>query len=174
MYIWMIAKEIKKFNLENLTIVSPDHGGVSRARSLAKIFEAPLAVIDKRRVEHNKAESMFVLGDVKDRNVVIFDDMVDTGGTVVSAVKILKEQGAKDVYLAISHSVLSTKNGVNALDILKESGIKNIITTNSIKHKEDSFVKVIDLSAPIADMILNHIHNESITQHFISKYNTNL
>lgn len=170
----LVAREIKKLNLDNLTIVSPDHGGVSRARSLAKIFEAPLAVIDKRRTEHNTAEAMFVLGDVKDRNVVIFDDMVDTGGTVVSAVKILKEHGAREVYLAISHAVLSKKDGIEALSKLKESGIKNVITTNSINHEDNHFVKIIDLSEPISEMILNHINNESITDHFISKYNTKL
>ncbi|BDU67846.1 MAG: ribose-phosphate pyrophosphokinase [Candidatus Tyloplasma litorale] len=169
----LIAREISKLNLKDLTIVSPDHGGVSRARSLAKILDnSPLSVIDKRRTNHNESESMFVLGDVKNRNIVIFDDMVDTGGTVVSAVKILKEQGAKDIYLAISHAVLSDKDGVKAKDKLKECGIKKIITTNSISHDKDDFIQYIDLSNAIAETIKHHINNKSITNWFVKEYNT--
>ncbi len=170
----ILAKEIIALGKDNLTVVSPDHGGVARARSLAKILDAPLAVIDKRRTGHNEAEAQFVLGDVKDRNVIIFDDMVDTGGTVATGVSKLLENGAKDIYLAVSHAVLSTKDGILAADKLRESGIKNIITTNSIHRVSDDFIKVIDLSEAIAGTITNHINNESITDHFIKKHNTTL
>ncbi len=170
----ILAQEILDLGLEDVTVVSPDHGGVARARSLAKLLNAPLAVIDKRRTGHNEAEAQFVLGDVKDRNIIIFDDMVDTGGTVVTGVSKLLEQGAKSVYLAVSHAVLSEKDDVSAADKLRESGIKNIITTNSIKRTSDEFIKVIDLSEAIAGTITNHINNESITDHFIKKHNTTL
>ncbi len=170
----IIAKEIVDLKIDNLTIVSPDHGGVTRARSLAQILDAPLAVIDKRRTGHNEAEAQFILGDVAGKNVIIFDDMVDTGGTVCAAVAKLKEEGANDVYLAVSHAVLSEKDGITAIDKLRASGIKNIITTNSIQHKQDDFVKVIDLSEALAGTIKNHLNNESITDHFIKKYNTHL
>ncbi len=170
----ILAKEIQSMNLEDAVVVSPDHGGVARARSLAKILDCPLAVIDKRRTGQNEAESQFVLGDVKDKNVIIFDDMVDTGGTVVSGVEKLKEQGAKDIYLVVSHGVLSSKDGVDAIERLKATGIKSIFTTNSIHRESDDFVKVIDLSGAIAGTITNHINNESITDHFIKKYNTKL
>ncbi len=170
----MLGKEILKQDIEDLVIVSPDHGGVVRARSLAKILDVPLAVIDKRRTNHNEAEAQFILGDVKDKNAVIFDDMVDTGGTVVSAVNKLKEEGAKDVYLVVSHAVLSEKDGVSALDKLKNCGIKNIITTNSIARPADDFVVEIDLSIAIAETIEAHLGNKSITNHFIEKYNTRL
>lgn len=171
----LIAKSINDLAIENLAIVSPDHGGVSRARALAKILDSPLAVIDKRRTGHNNAESMFILGDVQDKNVIIYDDMVDTGGTVVSAVDILKENGAKDVYLAVTHGVLSAKDGKKATDKLKEAGIKKIITTNSINNSEEGdFIHQIDLAEAIAGTITNHINNESITAHFITMYNTNL
>jgi len=172
----ILGREIKKLKLKDLTIVSPDHGGVSRARTLAKMFNAPLAVIDKRRESHNKAESMFVLGDVKDRNLVIFDDMVDTGGTVISAIKILKQQGAKKIYLVISHPVLSkTKDSSEStITKLKNAGLEKIITTNSIKLQEDDFIKQIDLSDIISETIENHINGKSITDHFIEKYNTEL
>lgn len=172
----LIAQEVKKLKLKNLTVVSPDHGGVTRARQLAKMFDAPLAVIDKRRAKPNQAEAMFILGDVKNRDVVIFDDMVDTGGTVASAAKILKENGANDIYLAISHAVLSgTLDNKNAaIDRLKESGIKKIISTNSIKQEQNEFIQQIDLSEIIAETIQNHINGTSITEHFIKKYNTKL
>lgn len=172
----ILGREIKKLKLKDLTIVSPDHGGVSRARTLAKMFNAPLAVIDKRRASHNNAEAMFVLGDVKNRNIVIFDDMVDTGKTVVSAINILKEQGAKKIYLVITHPVLSGSNNnpYEAIERLKEAKLEKIITTNSIKLKEDDFIKQIDLSDIISETIDNHINGKSITDHFIEKYNTEL
>ena len=170
----LISKEIFSLNLKNLTIVSPDHGGISRARLLAKIFDAPLAVIDKRRSNHNVVESMFVLGNVKDKNLIIFDDIVDTGGTVVSAVEVLKQQGAKDIYLAVTHGVLSNKDGVSTIEKIKKSGVKQIITTNSIKITKNDFIKQIDLSNSLAEVIENHINNKSITDHFIKKYNSKL
>ncbi len=173
----LIAREIEKLEINNLTIVSPDHGGVSRARQLAKILNnAPLAVIDKRRSSHNQAESMFILGNVKNRNVVIYDDMVDTGGTVSSAIEKIKNEGANDIYLAITHSVLSgsKEDPDMAINTLKNSGLKKIITTNSIKHKKSEFMDTLDLSEVISETIENHINGKSITDHFIDKYNTKL
>ncbi len=170
----IIAKEIQTMNIEDLTIVSPDHGGVVRARQLAKILDVPMAVIDKRRTGHNEAEAQFVLGDVNGRNIIIFDDMVDTGGTVAAAVGKLKEEGAKSVHLAISHPVLSAKGGSTAVEKLRDAGIESIITTNSIKQPENDLIKVIDLSQAIAGTIESHLSNESITTHFIKTYNTHL
>lgn len=174
----LLAKEIKKLNIKDLTIVSPDHGGVSRARQLAQLFDAPLGVIDKRRPKANQAESMFVLGDVKDRNIVIFDDLIDTGGTVASAIKILKKEGAKDVYLAVSHALLSgsDENPNSAIENLQKAGLKKIITTNSINSNRgpNDFIKRIDLSPILAEVIDIYIKNESITNFFIKKYSTQL
>ncbi len=170
----IIAKEIQSMNIEDLTIVSPDHGGVVRARQLAKILDVPMAVIDKRRTGHNEAEAQFVLGDVAGKNIIIFDDMVDTGGTVATAISKLKEEGAKLVHLAISHPVLSSKDGISALDKLRDAGIESIITTNSIRQPENELIKVIDLSTALAGTINSHLSNESITTHFIKKYNTHL
>ncbi len=170
----VIGREIQKLGITDAVIVSPDHGGVTRARSLAQLLDVPLAVVDKRRTGHNEAEAQFILGDVKDKNVIIFDDMVDTGGTVVTAVAKLKEEGAKDIYLAVSHAVLSKKDNIEAVDKLRDSGITNIITTNSIQREEDDFVKTIDLSEVLAGTITNHLNNESITDHFIQEYNTHL
>ena len=166
----LIASEVKKLELEDLTIVSPDHGGVSRARQFAKLFDAPLAVVDKRRSGPNKAESMFILGDVKNKNIIIYDDMVDTGGTVSAATKILKENGAKSIYLAITHAVLSNKKDFSAVEKLKKAGIEKIFTTNSIKQNIDSdFIIEINLAEIISETIANHINGQSITDHFIEK-----
>lgn len=173
----VIAKELSNLEIEDLTIVSPDHGGVSRARQLAqKMNNAPLAVVDKRRLGNDKVESMFILGDVKDRNIVIYDDMVDSGTTVKLAIKIMKNKGAKNIYLAATHSILShpSGNSENLLNELKLLGLKMIITTNSIPQKENPFLNIIDLSQIISETIINHIENKSITDHFIKKYNTKL
>lgn len=166
---WVIADEIKKMNIKDLVIVSPDHGGVSRARSFAKLLgNAPLAVIDKRKIEHNKPESMFILGNVNNKNVIIYDDMVDTGGTVEAAFKKLKSDGAKDIYLSVTHPVLSNE----ADEKLEKIGIKKLITTNSIKREESEFILQIDLSDVISDIIINHLSNKSITENFINKYSS--
>lgn len=172
----LIARQIESLNIEDLTIVSPDHGGVVRARQLAQLLDAPLAVIDKRRTGPNQAEAQFILGDVKGRNVVIFDDMVDSGGTVITATNKLKDSGAKDVYLAVTHPVLSGTefNENQATDNLKIGGVKKVITTNSIEQKKDEFLEVIDLSDVIAEMVDLHLESKSITDHFIQKYNTKL
>ena len=175
----LLAKEIEKENLENLTIVSPDHGGTSRARQFAKLFNAPLAVVDKRRVGDNQIETNFILGDVEGRNIVIFDDMVDTGGTVQGAAKILKEKKANRIFLATTHSLFSEKNGESAIEKILDSGIEKIITTKSINVTEkikgyEDKINRIDLTDILTEVISNHISNKSITTHFIKKYNTNL
>ena len=104
----VFTKYFKKQNIKDLVIVSPDHGGATRARNFAVNFDnAPLAIIDKRRTRPNVVESMTVIGDVKDKNVVIVDDLIDTAGTLVNAIKVLKEAGAKDIYMCATHAVLS-------------------------------------------------------------------
>ena len=172
----LISREIKNQGIKDLTIVSPDHGGITRARQLAQLLDAPLAVIDKRRAGPNQAEAMFILGDVKDRNVLIYDDMVDSGGTVVAATSKLKDAGAKDVYLAVTHPVLSGTefNPKQAIDNLSIAGIKKIITTNSIAQPENELLKVINLSGIVAEMIEVHLKGDSITDVFIEKYNTKI
>ena len=103
----LIANYLKHKNLEDVTVVSPDHGGTVRARNLALELDAPIAIIDKRRPRPNVAEAMGLLGDVNGRIAVIIDDMVDTAGTLVSGIHMLKEKGAKDVYAVCSHGILS-------------------------------------------------------------------
>ncbi len=169
----IIAAEVKKMKIKNLTVVSPDHGGVVRARRFAsQLNNVPLAIVDKRRLKHNEAEAIAILGDVKDRNVMIYDDMVDTGGTIIAAVNLLKKEGAKDIYVATTHAVLSSSDGSLTSEKILNAGVKKIITTNSISRKYSKDFLVIDLAEPITGVIEAHLKNESITDYFIKHYSS--
>ncbi len=163
----VFTKYFKKQNIKDLVIVSPDHGGATRARNFAVNFDnAPLAIIDKRRTRPNVVESMTVIGDVKDKNVVIVDDLIDTAGTLVNAIKVLKEAGAKDIYMCATHAVLSGP----AIERIQNSELKQLIVTNSIElPKEKRIDKIVQLSiAPmIANTILNILDNKAISDLFI-------
>lgn len=163
----VFTKYFKKQNIKDLVIVSPDHGGATRARNFAVNFDnAPLAIIDKRRTRPNVVESMTVIGDVKDKNVVIVDDLIDTAGTLVNAIKVLKEAGAKDIYMCATHAVLSGP----AIERIQNSELKQLIVTNSIElPKEKRIDKIVQLSiAPmIANTIINILDNKAISDLFI-------
>lgn len=142
-------------NLEDLVVVSPDVGGVARARAFAKKLNAPIAIIDKRRPEHNKAEVMNIIGDISGKNAILFDDMIDTAGTICAGAKVLKENGAKDIYAMCTHGVLSGP----AIERLNEAPIKEVVITNSIPHtaKKDIYgmekFKVLSLAKLLGDAI---------------------
>jgi ribose-phosphate pyrophosphokinase len=129
----VLAQYIETLPLNDITIVSPDAGGVGRARAFAKRLNAKLAIIDKRRPEPNVAEVIHVIGDVKEKDVVILDDMVDTGGTLVLSVEALKKQGAKKVYAACTHPVLSGE----AVNRIMNSPLEKLIVTNTIPLKQE-------------------------------------
>ena len=129
----VLAKYIETLALNDITIVSPDAGGVGRARAFAKRLKAKLAIIDKRRPEPNVAEVIHVIGDVRGKDVVILDDMVDTGGTLVLSVEALKKQGAKKVYAACTHPVLSGE----AVNRILNSPLEKLIVTNTIPLKQE-------------------------------------
>ena len=103
----ILADYFKQKNLPDLCVVSPDHGSVTRARSLAEVLNCPIAIIDKRRPEPNKSEIMNIIGDIEGKNCIIMDDMIDTAGTICNAAKAIKELGAKTVYAGATHAVLS-------------------------------------------------------------------
>lgn len=141
--------------LEDIIIVSPDVGGVARARAFAKKLNAPIAIIDKRRPEHNKAEVMHIIGDIKGKTAILFDDMIDTGGTTCAAAKSLSENGAKAVYAVCTHGVLSA----DAVEKLNAAPIEEVIITNSIPftekkklHNTDKFT-VLSLAKLLGDAI---------------------
>jgi ribose-phosphate pyrophosphokinase len=124
----VLANHIKTLKLDDVTVVSPDAGGVGRARVFAKRLDAPLAIIDKRRPAPNVAEVLHVIGDVAGRNVVIFDDMVDTAGTLTESARALSEQKAKRIFSAATHAVLSGP----AVDRIAPSKLEKIFVTNTI------------------------------------------
>ena len=124
----VLVDHFRKLALPNLTVVSPDAGGVERARFFAKKVDAALAIVDKRRVEMNVAEIMHVIGDVHGRTCLIIDDLIDTAGTLVKTAAALKENGAADVYACASHAVLSGP----AVENIRNSVIKQVVVTNTI------------------------------------------
>ena len=157
----MFAKYIKKkFKTKNLICVSPDVGGVQRTRGLATKLKVDLAIIDKRRPEAGKSKVMNIIGDVKGKNCIIVDDIIDSGGTIVNAVEALKKAGATDVYVFVTHAVLSG----DAADKIKKSKIKKLIITdtidNSLKIKNNSKIEVISISPLMAEAI-NRISNST-------------
>jgi ribose-phosphate pyrophosphokinase len=127
------VKHFKKMKLANLAVASPDVGGIKMARAYAKRLEADLIVIDKRRPRQNVAEVMNIIGSAKGKNILIVDDLVDTAGTLCNAVTALKRAGARDVYAACTHAVLSG----SALDRIKNSGLKQVVVTDSIPLKHE-------------------------------------
>ncbi len=155
----VIIEYLKEFRLKDLTIVSPDAGGVERARFYAKHLNATLAIIDKRRVADNEAEVMNIIGDVKGRNVIIVDDMIDTAGTIVKATQEMKNQGALSLYAAATHGVLSGP----ALDRLKASEFKEIAVTNTIllpDEKRIEKIKILSVARLLGEAIKS-IHEET-------------
>ena len=124
----VLVDHFRKLALPNLTVVSPDAGGVERARFFAKKVDAALAIVDKRRVEMNVAEIMHVIGDVHGRTCLVIDDLIDTAGTLVKTAAALKENGATEVYACASHAVLSGP----AVENIRNSVIKEVVVTNTI------------------------------------------
>ena len=131
----MIAQYFHNCDLDinNLVVVSPDHGGTTRARRLAEALGVPLAIVDKRRPRPNVCEANNVIGDVNGKDVIVVDDMCDTGGSLVAGCQLLKEKGAKDIYAAVTHPVFSG----NAADNIQNSPIKRMIVTNTIPLSEE-------------------------------------
>ncbi len=148
----------KKF--EDLVVVSPDAGGVERARSFAKRLGASLAIIDKRREEANVSEVMNVIGDVAGCTTILFDDMIDTAGTIAQAAQALKENGAKQIFATCAHAVLSGQ----ALERLNDSALEEVVVSNTIpleeKEKACPKLKVLTIAPMLAEAI-KRIHEES-------------
>jgi ribose-phosphate pyrophosphokinase len=130
----VLVDYFKKLNLPNLTVVSPDAGGVERARFFAKKMDSALAIVDKRRVEANVAEIMHVIGDVKGRTCLVIDDLIDTAGTLVKTASALLESGASEVFACCSHPVFSGP----AVENIAQSCIKEVVVTDTIPLTEDA------------------------------------
>jgi len=156
----VLAEYVKKEYLNDVVVVSPDAGGVERARAFAKRLDASLAIIDKRREKANVSQVMHVIGDVKDKDAILFDDMIDTAGTITQAAAALKENGAKKVIAACSHAVLSGP----AIDRINESVLEEVIVTNTIpmdcKEEKCKKLKTLSVAALLGEAI-RRIHEET-------------
>ena len=162
----VLIKYLKDLNIPNLVVVSPDAGGVERARAFAKLLKVGLAIVDKRRVGPNVAEVLHLIGDVKGKNVIICDDIIDTAGTLVNTVRALKEKGAEKIFACATHGVLSGP----AIDRLSGAPLEQIIVTNTIpmsKSKKLPNMVVLSVAGLLGEAIKG-IHEEtSISNLFV-------
>lgn len=150
---------------ENTVVVSPDVGGVPRARALAEVLGTPLAIIVKRRPEPNRSEVMEVIGDVSGKRAIMLDDMIDTGGSIICGANALMKLGAKEVYAACTHGVLSG----DAPEKLVASCIKKVIITNTIplpEERRNGKIEVISVADLLADAITRIHFNRSVSEIF--------
>jgi ribose-phosphate pyrophosphokinase len=158
---------MKRHFQDDIVIVSPDTGGVERARAFGRRLGASLAIIDKRRVGPNESQIMNIIGNVTDKKVIILDDMIDTAGTVVQAAAALKDAGALEVTVCATHPVLSGP----AIERLNRSGIKEVIVTDTIPlHSEAQackYIKVLSIASLLSEAVRRIYYNDSISSLFI-------
>lgn len=160
-----LASYFKRKRLKDVVVVSPDHGGVTRARAFASFFNAPLAIIDKRRPEPNKAEVMNIIGDVDGATCIMIDDIIDTGGTLIAGANALNKAGAKKIVAAATHAVFTS----DAPDRLEESVIDEVVITDTIyldPSKERSKIKQLSIGALLGEAIIHILQDEPISQIF--------
>jgi ribose-phosphate pyrophosphokinase len=158
---------MKKNYIDGTVVVSPDTGGVERARAFGKRLGASLAIIDKRREGPNEAEVMNIIGSVKGKRIIILDDMIDTAGTVVQAARAMKEAGALEVSICCTHPVLSGP----ALERIEDSEIKEVIVTDTIplsdRAKTCKKIKVLSVSGILGEAVRRIYYNDSVSSLFI-------
>ena len=161
-----IREQFSAKDRENLLFVSPDTGGVVRTRSLAKRFGADIAIVDKRRPKAGEAEVMNIIGDVKGRNCILLDDIIDSGGTLCNAAAALKEDGAKSVSAYITHGVLSDP----AVERISKSELEEVVITDTInqpeKVKECSRIREVSVSKLLGEAIRRIANDESVSKLF--------
>ncbi len=152
---------------DEVVMVSPDAGGVERARAFAKRLQAGLAIVDKRRSAPNEAKAMAVIGDVKDKTAIILDDMSDTAGTLTEAAGVLMDQGAKEVHACCAHPVLSGP----ALERIENSALKSLVVTDTIPLKPEAAasdkIKVLSISKLVGEAIIRSYRGDSVTSLFV-------
>ena len=160
----VFVKYLESLNLDNLVIASPDVGGSKRANAYAKYFNSEIVICYKKRLVANKVEEMKIIGDVKDKNIILVDDMIDTGGTLAKASKIMKQAGAKSVRAICTHPVLSG----NAYKTIEESLLEELIVTDTLPLSGKSKkIKILTIADLFANVIENINNNQSISSQFL-------
>ncbi len=158
----ILVEHFEKMNIEDLVIVSPDHGSVARARTFAQYLDAPIAIVDKRRPKNNVSEVMNIIGDVRDKNLIILDDMIDTAGTLCNAAEALKKFGAKNIYACCTHPVLSGP----AIERIANSELTEVIVLDTIplsQEKRIDKIKVLTTAPLFASAIDKIFECESVS-----------
>ena len=167
----VLLGDLWKRNYDNLLVVSPDVGGVVRARAIAKRLDSDLAIIDKRRPKANVSEVMHVIGEIDGRNCVIMDDMIDTAGTLVKAAEVLKDRGAKSVYAYCTHPVFSGP----AVERIKNSALDEVVITNTLPlsdaGKACKKIRQLSVAFLFAETIRRISDGESVTSLFAEQNN---
>ncbi len=159
----ILYEEFRKLQIPNLAVASPDVGSIKMARSYAKRLEADLILIDKRRPRANEAEVMNIIGNVDNKNILIVDDLIDTASTFVNAAEALRNAGAKAIYGACTHSILSGK----ALEKIEASSVQKLFVTDTLPlQKISPKVEVLSVAKLFAEAIIRTNHNESISSLF--------
>ncbi|KHK53667.1 ribose-phosphate pyrophosphokinase [Ralstonia sp. A12] len=162
----VLLEDLRKKNYSDLLVVSPDVGGVVRARALAKQLNTDLAIIDKRRPKANVAEVMNIIGEVEGRNCVIMDDMIDTGGTLCKAAQVLKERGAKQVFSYCTHPVLSG----GAAARIADSALDEVVVTDTIPLRDDALkcgkIRQLSTAPLLAETFTRIVRGDSIMSLF--------
>ena len=163
----VLIDHIRKYFRDGLVIVSPDAGGVERARAFAKRLDADLAIIDKRRDAPNQAKAMAVIGEVTDKVAVILDDMTDTAGTLTEAAEAVINAGAREVHACCAHPVLSGP----AIDRISNSALKSLVVTDTIPLAQNALdcdkIKVLTISQLVGEAIIRSFRGDSVTSLFV-------
>ena len=161
----ILTKYFKEKDLDDIVVVSPDHGSVTRARSMAEPLNAPIAIVDKRRPEPNKSEIMNIIGDIEGKNCILVDDMIDTAGTITKAANALKDLGAKSVRACATHPILSGP----AKQRLEDSAIEELVLLNTVPIPEErkiSKMKMLSVAPIFAEAMTRIFTNDSISRLF--------
>ena len=163
----VIIDDIKSRYPEHLVVVSPDAGGVERARAYAKRLNTSLAIVDKRRSAPNQAKAMAIIGDVKDKTAIVIDDMVDTAGTLAEAAGVIVEKGAKKVHAYCTHPVLSGP----AIERIKESSLSSLVATDTIplseEAKECEKIETLSIAKLVGEAIVRSYRGDSVNSLFV-------
>ena len=161
----LLTEYYAKQGIDDLVIVSPDHGSVPRARNMAEPLNCPIAIVDKRRPKPNVSEIMNIIGDIEDKNCVLLDDMIDTAGTITNAANALKDLGAKSVRACATHAVLSGP----AIQRIQDSAIEELVLLNTMPIPDEKMIdkiKVLSVGPMFAESLVRIHNNESISKLF--------
>jgi ribose-phosphate pyrophosphokinase len=161
----VLVEYFRRLEIKDLTIVSPDVGGIKMARAYAKRLNADLAIVDKRRSGPSETEVMHVIGEVKDRNVILVDDMISTATSITEAAKKIRKEGARDIYICGTHAVLAGK----AVEKLQKAPVKEVVVTDTIPldGKEFGNLRVLSIANLLGEAIRRIHHSESVSSLFL-------